>query len=155
MCRFVSLASQPYISACACALGRGGGKGRKNTSGHSCPVSWSAPRGMPFVGNYTVRRWQRSYRVPRTGSSTTRKSTSDRKTFSLALIRSDPARSRPPSRPCLNKNRAGRCDPKNQRVAIPSVGGVPYLYQTSQNVGDFPVPPPNTLYPYSQRLQSV
>ena len=32
-----SLASQPYFSSCACALGRGAGeisKGRKNTSGH-------------------------------------------------------------------------------------------------------------------------
>ena len=29
-----SLANQPYFSSCACALGRGAGKGRKNTSGH-------------------------------------------------------------------------------------------------------------------------
>ena len=28
-----SLASQPYFSACACALGRGEGGGRKSTSG--------------------------------------------------------------------------------------------------------------------------
>ena len=61
-----SLASQPYFSACACALGRGGGREGKIRLG--TPARFPVPRGMPFVGNYTVRPWQRSYRVPRTGS---------------------------------------------------------------------------------------
>ena len=42
----LSLASHPYFSSCACAVERGRGKGRKNTSGKMCKVFRSVCRNV-------------------------------------------------------------------------------------------------------------
>ena len=43
---------------------REGGGGREGKIRLGTPARFPGPCGMPFVGNYTVRPWQRSYRVP-------------------------------------------------------------------------------------------
>ena len=47
---------------------REGGGGREGKIRLGTPARFPGPCGMPFVGNYTVRPWQRSYRVPFDGS---------------------------------------------------------------------------------------